>query len=164
MAVLTSQDQLNTQNYFSCPVYSIEKPEPFETGGGIQNALPILGNQPFLVLNSDIYTNFRLSNLSLNENDLASLVMVKNPAHNKYGDFSFNNGRLQNNNKNKMTYSGIGIYDPKIFNKKKVSNYKLIHILVENIKKGKISAVIHDGIWFDIGDINKLSIAEKLFS
>ncbi len=144
--------------------YSIEKPEPYETGGGIQYALPILGNKPFLVLNSDIYTNFRLSDLSLNENDLASLVMVKNPAHNKYGDFSFNDGRLQNSNENMMTYSGIGIYDPKIFNNKEFSKYKLIDLLVENIRKNKVSAVAHDGIWFDIGDKKKLNIAEKLFS
>jgi len=90
--------------------------------------------------------------------------MVKNPAHNKYGDFSFNDGRLQNNNENMMTYSGIGIYDPKIFNNKEFSKYKLIDLLVENIRKNKVSAVAHDGIWFDIGDKKKLNIAEKLFS
>jgi len=144
--------------------YSIEKPEPFETGGGIQYALPILGSKPFLVLNSDIYTNYKLSDLSLHENDLASLVMVKNPAHNKCGDFSYSDGRLNNSNKNMMTYSGIGIYDPKIFNNKKFSKYKLINLLVENIRKNKISAVTHNDIWFDIGDKKKLNIAKKLFS
>ena len=58
--------------------YSIEEPEPLETGGGIKNALKLLGNQPFLTINSDIYTDFDLSNLQLKGGDLASIVMVKN--------------------------------------------------------------------------------------
>ena len=113
--------------------YSIEKPEPYETGGGIQNALHLLGGSPFLVINADIYTNCNLSNISIKQNDLASIVMVKNPEYRIDGDFSLINGRITLANKNTMTYSGIGIYNPLIFSGIKSKKYKLSEILLKNI-------------------------------
>ena len=143
--------------------YSIEKPEPLETGGGIHNALTLLGNNIFLVINSDIYTDCILSDIVLPKNDLASLVMVKNPEHNPNGDFSLFNKRIRSNQDNKLTYSGIGIYNPEIFNNVKLSNYMLINLLLPAIKSNKVSGQLYDGIWFDIGDDKKLKKAEKLF-
>ena len=87
--------------------YSIEKPEPYETGGGIHNALHLLGDNPFLVINADIYTNCNLANIIIRQRDLASLVMVKNPEHNVNGDFSLENDRITLANKSTLTYSGM---------------------------------------------------------
>ena len=143
--------------------YSIEKPEPYETGGGIQNALHLLGDSPFLVINADIYTNCNLSNISIEQNDLASIVMVKNPEHHIDGDFSLINGRIILANKNTMTYSGIGIYNPLIFSGIKSKKYKLSEILLKNIIKNKISGSEHTDIWFDVGDVKKLKNVNKLF-
>jgi len=143
--------------------YSIEKPEPYETGGGIQNALHLLGDSPFLVINADIYTNCNLSNISIKQNDLASIVMVKNPEHHIDGDFSLINGRIILANKNTMTYSGIGIYNPLIFSGIKSKKYKLSEILLKNIIKNKISGSEHTDIWFDVGDVKKLKNVNKLF-
>ena len=143
--------------------YSIEKPEPLETGGGIHNAMSLLGNNIFLVINSDIYTDCTLSDIILPKNDLASLVMVKNPKHNLNGDFSLSNSRIKFNQNNKLTYSGIGIYNPEIFNNIKLSNYMLIKLLLPAIKLGRVSGQFHKGIWLDIGDEEKLKNAEKLF-
>lgn len=143
--------------------YSIEKPEPYETGGGIQNALHLLGDSPFLVINADIYTNCNLSNISIKQNDLASIVMVKNPEHHIDGDFSLINGRITLANKNTMTYSGIGIYNPLIFSGIKSKKYKLSEILLKNIIKNKISGSEHTDIWFDVGDVKKLKNVNKLF-
>ena len=143
--------------------YSIEKPEPYETGGGIQNALSLLGNNPFLVINSDIYTNCNLSNIIIDKHDLASLVMVKNPFHNKSGDFSLKNGRIFLASKNTMTYSGIGIYKPSIFSNIKPKKFKLSEILLKNIKNDKVSGLEHKGIWYDVGDEEKLKNVNKLF-
>ena len=142
--------------------YSIEKPEPYETGGGIQNALHLLGDSPFLVINADIYTNCNLSNISIKQNDLASIVMVKNPEHHIDGDFSLINGRIILANKNTMTYSGIGIYNPLIFSGIKSKKYKLSEILLKNIIKNKISGSEHTDIWFDVGDVKKLKNVNKL--
>lgn len=143
--------------------YSVENPGPLETGGGIQNALKILGNEPFLVINSDIYTDCKLSDIKVNNNDLAALVMVKNPPHNTNGDFSLDNKRITLSNKNTMTYSGIGIYKPEIFSKYKIKKYKLIDVLLEHIKNNKISGDEHKGIWYDVGDIKKLENVKRLF-
>ena len=143
--------------------YSIEKPEPYETGGGIQNALHLLGGSPFLVINADIYTNCNLSNISIEQDDLASIVMVKNPEHHINGDFSLINGRITLDNKNTMTYSGIGIYNPLIFSGVKLKTYKLSEILLKNIHRNKISGLEHTDIWFDVGDEKKLENVNKLF-
>ena len=143
--------------------YSIEKPEPLETGGGIQNALGLLNDEPFLSINADIYTNCRLSDLKIKKNDLASLVMVKNPSHNPNGDFSLDNERITTSNKNSLTYSGVGIYDPKIFNGIKLKKYKLTDVLQKNIKDNKISGYQHNDIWYDIGDLKKLEKVNNLF-
>jgi len=143
--------------------YSIEKPEPLETGGGIQNALHLLGHEPFLVINSDIYTNCQLSKIKIKNNDLASLIMVENPAHNPNGDFSLDNERITISNKNNLTYSGIGIYNPKIFNEIKLKKYKLFDVLLKNIKDNKVSGYKHNDIWFDVGDLKKLEKINKLF-
>lgn len=143
--------------------YSIEKPEPYETGGGIQNALHLLGDKPFLVINSDIYTNCNLSNISIKQDDLASIIMVKNPEHHIDGDFSLINDRVVLANKNTMTYSGIGIYNPLIFSEIKLKKYKLSEILLKNIYKNKVSGLEHTDIWFDVGDEKKLENINKLF-
>ena len=143
--------------------YSIEKPEPYETGGGIHNALHLLGDNPFLVINADIYTNCNLANIIIRQRDLASLVMVKNPEHNVNGDFSLENDRITLANKSTLTYSGIGIYNPLIFSGIKPKKYKLKEILLKNIMKDKISGSEHTGIWFDVGDVKKLKNVNKLF-
>tara|TARA_B100001564_G_C20451553_1_gene583669 strand:+ start:99 stop:758 length:660 start_codon:yes stop_codon:yes gene_type:complete len=143
--------------------YSIEKPEPLETGGGIQNALPLLGDNSFLALNSDIFTDCDLQKISIKKNDLASLVMVKNPSHNLDGDFSLENKRISLNGNNKLTYAGIAIFNPKIFTNIKLKKYKLINILIDNIKNDKISGYEHKGIWHDVGTKDRLETVNKLF-
>ena len=143
--------------------YSIEDPEPYETGGGIKYALNLLGDKPFLVINSDIYTDFNLSNFELNKNDLASLVMVRNPNHNTKGDFSIFKGRVIVKEKNELTYSGISILNPKIFENFNDRKFKLIDVFLEQIKKDNVTGQIHNGTWIDIGTPDRLKIAEELF-
>lgn len=142
--------------------YSVENKGPLETGGGIHNALSFLGGSPFLVINSDIYTNCKLSSIKIDQNDNGVLVMVENPTHNLNGDFSCSNGRVISGDANKMTYAGISILNPIIFENFKLGKYKLIDVLINEINKNKISAFTHDGIWCDVGDIEKLENAKKL--
>ena len=74
--------------------YSAEPPGALETAGGIANALPLLGDQPFLVVNGDIWCDFdfgRFSGLTAAD---AHLVMVANPAHHAGGDFSLDGERV----------------------------------------------------------------------
>ena len=152
----------NGEKYGINITYSVENKGPLETGGGIHNALSFLGDNPFLVINSDIYTNCKLSSIKIDKNDNGVLVMVENPTHNLNGDFSCSNGRVISGDKNKMTYAGIGILNPIIFENFKLGKYKLIDVLIKEINKNKISAFTHDGIWCDVGDIEKLENAKEL--
>ena len=117
--------------------YSIEHPEPLETGGGIQNALGIIGDSPFLVINSDIYTDCELSKINIEDSDLASLIMVENPPHNLNGDFSMIKNRITLKQDNSFTYAGIGIFRPEFFEGITIKNYKLVDILIKHIKNIK---------------------------
>ena len=157
-------DKLGDGKKFGVSInYSIEKPQPLETGGGIQNALHLIGEKPFLAINSDIYTDCELQKISISKNDLGSLVMVKNPSHNLEGDFSLENSRITLNDKNKLTYSGIAILNPKIFKNIKLKKYKLVNILIDCIKNNKISGYKHNGVWHDVGTKDRLETVEKLF-
>lgn len=143
--------------------YSIEHPEPLETGGGIQNALRLLGDKPFLVINSDIFTDCNLSKIKINSSDLASLVMVENPSHNIQGDFSILKNRIILNKRNDTTYSGIGIYKPEFFQNNIVKKYKLIDLLIKHIKNDKVSGFHFKGIWHDVGNEERLTEVKNLF-
>jgi len=154
----------NGEKYGVNITYSIESAGPLETGGGIHNALSFLGDNPFLVINSDIYTDCKLSNIKIDQNDHGVLVMVENPTHNLNGDFSCSNGRIITGDTKKLTYSGISVLDPIIFKNFKPGKYKLIDVLEKEVNNNKISAFMHDGIWCDVGDIKKLENAKKLLS
>ena len=154
----------NGEKYGVNITYSIESAGPLETGGGIHNALSFLGDNPFLVINSDIYTDCKLSNIKIDQNDHGVLVMVKNPTHNLNGDFSCSNGRVITGDIKKLTYSGISVLNPIIFKNFKLEKYKLIDVLVKEVNNNKISAFMHNGIWCDVGDIKKLENAKKLLS
>ena len=143
--------------------YSIEHPEPLETGGGIQNALRLLGDKPFLVINSDIFTDCNLSKIRINSSDLASLVMVKNPSHNIQGDFSILKNRIILKKRNDTTYSGIGIYKPEFFQSNIVKKYKLIDLLIKHIKNDRVSGFHFKGIWHDVGNEERLTEVKNLF-
>ncbi len=140
--------------------YSAESPEPLETGGGMFKALPLLGDDPFLVVNADIKTDFdfrSLSNITLND-QLAHLILVNNPPHNSTGDFSIShNGSLAYQEQvPKYTYSGIGIYHPKLFKGCQPGRFSVVPLLKNHMKSNLISGDHFVGNWDDIGCINRL--------
>ena len=95
--------------------YSREGDTGLETGGGIFNALPLLGPGPFVVVNGDIWTDYPFRQLPELQNDLAWLVLTDNPLHHPAGDFALRNGRVVNDLDNRLTYTGIGIYRAELF-------------------------------------------------
>ncbi len=141
--------------------YSNEGDEPLETAGGIIQALPLLGEKPFLVINADIWCDHSLSFASLSEDKLAHLVLVNNPKHNPEGDFVYEFGRVYNSGKNTFTFSGIGIYHPALF--KDISNGKkaLAPILRDAIVRQQVSAEYFSGNWFDSGTQERLDEVDK---
>ena len=143
--------------------YSPEPPGALETAGGIANALPLLGDDPFLVVNGDTFCdwNFAQAAFALNTNDLAHLVMVANPEHHPSGDFALDQGRLTaprlTPHASRLTYSGIGIYRPELFaNVERGARAKLLPLLLAAMSAGKISGQFHAGRWEDVGTPQRL--------
>jgi MurNAc alpha-1-phosphate uridylyltransferase len=144
--------------------YSPELDGGLETAGGIINALPLLGDEPFLVVNGDIWTDYDFSKLSgfeLESTSVGHLVMVNNPAHNTSGDFALNNeGQVRLDGDPKFTFSGIGIYRPSLFAGLDNSKRPLKPIFNQAIAEQKLSGELYQGEWSDIGTLERLQQLE----
>ncbi len=133
---------------------------PLETAGGIKKALPLIGDQPFLVVNADIYTDFNFATIkNRNLNDCKGhLVMVKNPKQHPDGDFFLQNNQIEREGKERLTFSGIAVYQPKIFEDINIEPVaKLAPILKKLIDAECISGEAYQGLWFDIGTPERLN-------
>lgn len=143
--------------------YSIEE-QPLEVGGGIINALPLLGNEPFIAINCDVWTDYPLQNLASKLALDGHIVLVKNPQHNANGDFCLHDEKIllidstQPPNHH-FTYAGIAVYHPELFqgfpNNHTVQ--PMLPILVKAIENQRLSGEYYDGLWSDIGTPARLS-------
>lgn len=139
--------------------YSREPEGALDTGGGIMNALPLLGGKPFLVVNGDIYTDFPFECLKqkLRDGDLAHLVMVGNPLLHHEGDFHLTaDGRLHADREPRLTYSGIGVHDPKLFQYCSLGKFPMLPFWQQAMQTGCVSGQKYEGMWKDIGTIEGL--------
>lgn len=128
-----------------------------ETGGGIKNALPLLGDDPFLVINGDTWCDYPLEKLrQFQLNHEAHLVLVDNPEHNLPGDFSIENKLLSNSIHNRYTFSGIGIYSKAFFHGITKKSFALAPLFRTKADEKKISAELFQGHWFDVGTLERL--------
>jgi len=131
-----------------------------ETAGGIAKALPLLGDQPFLVVNGDVYTDYDFSRLlaGLRAGALGHLVLVDNPPQHPQGDFGFMDGEITVTAPVKRTFSGIGLYHPALFAQvPQGSSAKLAPVLIDAIHAGKLTAEYYGGVWHDIGTPERLA-------
>lgn len=136
--------------------------EALETAGGIINALPLIGDQPFLVVNGDIWCDFRFSSLPSLQTDIeAHLVLVNNPEHNPEGDFSLRDGLLKNSGDEKYTYSGIGIFTAEFFAGQPAGKLALAPVIRKKCELGQVSGQTYDGIWTDVGTLDRLAAIEQ---
>ena len=148
--------------------YSMEPDEPLETGGGIFQALPLLGDEPFLIVNGDILTDFSFIKLMMTPGALAHLVLVENPQHHPQGDFYLlPNGGVQNEfspGSRRLTYSGIALLSPRLFADCQPGVFALAPLLIAAMQQGQVSGEFHPGYWLDVGTPERLKIAEDLLS
>ena len=141
--------------------WSDEQPEALETGGGIFKALPLLGNGPFLVVNGDIWTTYPLARLRAVKCDHAHLVMVPNPVHNPEGDFALRGAVLMPSGNPKLTFSGIGVYHPRLFADCSPGKFPLAPILQQAMEAHIVTGERFDGPWNDAGTMERLSQIER---
>ena len=139
-------------------IYSDEQEEgALESAGGIVKALPLLGDDPFLVLNGDIWTDYDYqANRKLPEGVLAHLVLVPNPEHNPEGDFALDGQKVVDNKQ--YTFSGIGYYSPKLFEGVPYGKSALAPLLRAAMKEGKVTGELYEGEWLDIGTPDRLQL------
>jgi MurNAc alpha-1-phosphate uridylyltransferase len=138
--------------------YSAEGELALETAGGIINALPLLGDDRFLVVNGDIATDFAFAGLKNLNIDLAHLVLVDNPAHHKEGDFGLNpKGLVVTTSAEFFTFSGIGVYRPELFYNIAQGPRKLGPLLRQAIACNRVSGQKTDSFWMDIGTPERLA-------
>ena len=142
--------------------YSPETPPALETGGGIFNALPLLGDGPFLVLNADIWTDFPLGELPEQIEGLAHLVLVDNPEHHAQGDFSLSAGQVSQTGPAMLTFGGIGVYSPELFNGCAAGAFPLAPVLRQAMDDGRVSGEHYQGSWFDIGTPERLEAVNRV--
>ncbi len=137
--------------------------EGLETAGGIINALPLLGDEPFILINGDVWTTFDFSALLdvKLDKDLAHLIFVTNPEQHPEGDFTLLNGRAytfeQKQLGENLTYSGVAIINPKMFHGLEHGKRPLAPLLKQGMLDGKISAEKMQAAWVDVGTPERLT-------
>ena len=143
-----------------------EESTPLGTGGGILNAINLLGDEPFLLINADIFHKIELKDLK-QDVEIAHIVGVNNPAHNLNGDFSIDSGLVTiKNNTNKYTWSGVSVINPIIFQGLNIEDAPFDiwkSILVQYIKKNQVTGELSDSMWIDTGTIDRLELANRTY-
>lgn len=143
--------------------YSAEG-EPLETGGGILQALALLGSEPFVVVNGDVWTDYDFAALRQAHQGLAHLVLVDNPAHHPEGDFSLSEGEVRDVPAvgQRLTYSGLAVLSPRLFEGCQPGAFKLAPLLRNAMALGQVSGEHFQGRWVDVGTHERLAEVQQL--
>lgn len=137
--------------------YSDEGPQALETGGGIFNALPLLGPGPFLVVNGDTWTDMDFGRLALEPDADACLVLVNNPPHIPRGDFGLEGGWVVERETERFTYSGVGLYRPEFFSGCTPGKFPMFPLMRRAIAARRLRGQLYRGEWFEVGTMKLLA-------
>jgi MurNAc alpha-1-phosphate uridylyltransferase len=141
--------------------WSPEPPEALETGGGIFQALPLLGAEPFIVINGDVWTNYPLTRWTeppLTPGGLAHLMLVDNPPHHAGGDFTLrDDGQVAEQGASRWTFSGLSVLRPELFTGCQPGRFPLGPLLRQAMAVGQVSGEHYRGSWRDIGTPQRLA-------
>ena len=155
------QERLGDGDVWGAKIHYSPEHEALETGGGIFRALPLLGEEPFLVINGDIATDFPFGTLKDRPIDLAHLILVPNPEHHPQGDFGLENGLALNQDSSRYTFGGIGVYRPDLFAACAPGRFPLAPLLRSAMQTSQVSAELWSGFWMDIGTIERLGAFDR---
>lgn len=137
--------------------YSVEDPI-LETGGGVARALHLLGGDPFIVVSSDILTDFDFKTLphTLPDSSWLHLVLVDNPPHHATGDYALKQGFLFKKGKNLLNFGGIGLYHPDLFKGAPQGAFPLSKIFEQAIANHRATGQHYSGFWHNVGTLEQL--------
>ncbi|AKJ97297.1 mannose-1-phosphate guanylyltransferase [Pseudomonas chlororaphis] len=158
------EDHLGDGARFGLSIRYSPEGEPLETGGGILRAMPLLGEDAFVVVNGDVWTDYDFSSLRKPLEGLAHLVLVDNPAHHPEGDFILIDGKVQDEGAaaDKLTYSGIAVLHPALFDGCTEGAFRLAPLLRKAMAEGRVSGERLQGHWVDVGTHERLAQVETL--
>lgn len=142
-------------------VYSPEPEGALETGGGIRQALSLLGD-PFLVVNGDIWTDFPFEHAPRAIAGLAHLILVDNPVHHPAGDFALREGIVGLDEGARLTFAGIGVYRSAFFADLPAGRVPLAPLLRAAAAKGQVTGEHYTGRWMDVGTPERLHALDKM--
>lgn len=145
-------------------IFSPEPPGALETGGGIVNALPLIGTDPFITLNGDIYTDYDLTSLILPQNSLAHVVLVNKPVYRALGDYGLSTDNFLNNHEKNYIFSGVTVYHPDFFKNALLGRYSVTPLMRKMTDNNNVTGELYQGLWFDIGSVEQLRLAEEQVS
>ena len=148
---------------WGCRISVIVEPTPLETAGGILNALPWLGDEPFAVVNGDVFTDYPLDRLRLHdlEADHAHLIMIPNPEHHPGGDFTLSDGRIGEGSGPRVTFSGLSVMSRALFAGLAPGKSALRPQLEVAINLRRLSGELWSGLWSDVGTPERLEALEN---
>ena len=142
--------------------YSDEGDAALETGGGVFKALPLLGNEPFIVVSGDVWTDFPLARLQsvLAAQDMAHFIVVPNPDFHARGDFALRDGRFVAEGP-RYTYANIGVFRPEFFAGCKPGKFALAPLMFEWIARERVSGELYEGRWCNVGTPEQLAQLDR---
>lgn len=134
---------------------------PLETGGGIQQALPLLGEAPFLLINGDVWCERLPDGQALTAGDLAHLVLVDNPDHHPTGDFGLFEGRVHQTRTPRLTFAGISVINPALLSSHPIGSFALAPLLKTAMDDNRVSGEHYPGRWVDVGTPERLAALDS---
>lgn len=113
--------------------------------------MPLLGDQPFVVLSSDVITDYPLQQLPKEPEQLAHLVLVDNPLFHPKGDFGLQNKIIYCAERNPFTFANVGLYRPELFADCKLEKFRLGDLIKTATKKSQVTGEYYRGVWHNLG-------------
>jgi len=141
-------------------IYSDERDNVLETGGGIHKALPLLGDEPFLVVNADIFTDMPVPDVRLCRDHLGHLVLVPTPGYSRHGDFDLVDGLVRRSGQAHFTYAGFAVYRPEFFAGCEAGRFSVVPLMHRAADSGRLSGSVYRGVWADVGTPERLAMLE----
>jgi MurNAc alpha-1-phosphate uridylyltransferase len=142
--------------------YSDEGDNVLETGGGIFRALPMLGEDPFVVINADIFTDMPVPDIPLPDDSLGHLMLVAKPDYRIQGDFYLEQGKVRNGDSPQLTFGGVAVYRPEFFANCKPGRFSLVPMFRAAADAGRLRGSIYEGVWADIGTPERLKAVSEI--
>lgn len=159
------REHLGTGRQYGVNIRYSDEEVLLETGGGIVQALPMLGSDEFVLLNGDVWTSYRFTRTLVDPDATMHLILVSKPQNREFGDVDLRGNKVlrrADRDSCPWVYSGIAFVKPEIFSGEKVRPFSLREVLFREIAARRVTGEVYEGIWYDIGTHEQLKQVRRL--